>query len=82
MRFWQVDPSVKLSSNLSQDYEAVGYVLEGQAELYVDSKVITLMPGDAWIIPAGAVYTYRVLKPFKAVEVVHPPRYSHRHSFA
>ena len=48
-------------------------MIEGKAELHVDSKVIMLTPGDAWVIPTGASHTYRILKPFTAVEITYPP---------
>ncbi|MBE9068353.1 cupin domain-containing protein [Leptolyngbya cf. ectocarpi LEGE 11479] len=76
MWFWQAfpDPSAEESrSYISQDYEVTGYVIEGEAELHVDGKVITLTPGDSWVVPTGALHSYLILEPLTAIRTSHPP---------
>jgi len=40
-------------------------------------QVVTLEPGDSWTVPKGAAHTYKILEPFTAVEVTHPPAHVH-----
>jgi quercetin dioxygenase-like cupin family protein len=35
--------------------------------------MILLEPGDSWLVPKGAVHTYKILEPFTAVEATSPP---------
>jgi quercetin dioxygenase-like cupin family protein len=48
-----------------------GYVLEGEADLIVESKTQHLKPGDSYSIPAGAVHDVKVSgdKPFKVLGI-------------
>ncbi|MGD1856838.1 MAG: cupin domain-containing protein [Leptolyngbyaceae cyanobacterium] len=71
---WQAVPDhTNVDSYVSQDYEVMGYVISGQAELYVDGKVIPLKPGDSWVVPTGAPHAYRIVEPLTAIKVSHPP---------
>lgn len=72
MWFWQAMPTDKANAYVSQDYEVMGYVISGRAELHVDGKVITLEPGDSWVVPTGALHSYQILEPFTAVKTSHP----------
>jgi quercetin dioxygenase-like cupin family protein len=56
-----------------RDYETVGYVLCGQAELTIEGQTVMLEPGDSWLVPAGAEHAYRILSEFTAVEATAPP---------
>lgn len=58
---------------ISQDYDVTGYVIEGQAKLHVDGKVIALNPGDSWVVPTGALHSYQILEPLTAIRTSHPP---------
>jgi len=49
-------------------YEVVGYVIAGRAELEIAGQTVPLEPGDAWVVPAGAEHTCRILETFTAVE--------------
>lgn len=73
MWFWQAMPTDEIETCVSQDYEVMGYVISGQAELHVDGKVIPLEPGDSWVVPTGALHSYQILKPLTAVKTSHPP---------
>src|SRR3954447_2539454 len=46
----------------ARDYETVGYVLEGRAELRLEGQLVVLAPGDSWVVPRGSSHEYRVLK--------------------
>ena len=48
-----------------------GYVLEGEADLIVESKTQHLKPGDSYSIPASAVHDVKVSgdKPFKVLGI-------------
>jgi quercetin dioxygenase-like cupin family protein len=73
MRLWENEQPGEPKPEVARDYETVGYVLEGRAELHLEGAVIQLAPGDSWTVPRGATHTYRVLEPFTAVEATSPP---------
>lgn len=77
MRLWQDEPPGESKPAHTRDYETVGYVLRGRAELHSEGQVVTLAPGDSWVVPAGAKHTYKILEPFTAVEATHPPAHAH-----
>jgi quercetin dioxygenase-like cupin family protein len=57
----------------AREYETVGYVLAGRAELHLEGEVVELATGDSWTVPRGATHTYKMLEPFTAVEATSPP---------
>ena|SRR5947207_12045611 len=69
--------SRKRSPATRRNYETVGYVLSGQAELVVEGQTVMLEPGDSWLMPAGAEHAYRILTEFTAVEATSPPAQVH-----
>jgi len=76
LRLWRNErPQEK--SPARRDYETVGYVISGRAELDVEGQTIKLEPGDSWLVPAGAEHTYRILEAFTAVEATAPPAQVH-----
>lgn len=73
LRLWQeAGPSDGMGTH-SRDYETVGYVVSGRAELTVEGQTVTLEPGDSWVVPAGSGHDYRILETFTAVEATSPP---------
>ena len=76
MRLWR-NEAPQTDRPRSRDYETVGYVLSGKAELTVEGQSITLAPGDSWLVPAHAEHAYRVIEPFTAVEATAPPAQVH-----
>ena len=60
-----------------RDYETVGYVIKGRAELHLEGQVLLLNAGDSWLVPRGASHTYKILEPFTAVEATSPPASVH-----
>lgn len=77
MRLWESEQPGEAKPPSRRDYETVGYVIEGRAELHLEGQTILLEPGDSWVVPRGASHTYRILEAFTAVEATHPPAEMH-----
>jgi quercetin dioxygenase-like cupin family protein len=77
MRLWRDEPPQSDKPAVRRDYETVGYVIAGRAELTLEGQLLRLEPGDSWLVPAGAEHTYRILEPFTAVEATAPPAQVH-----
>ena len=73
MRLWENEPPGAPKPVTRRDYETVGYVLAGRAELHVEEQLLKLEPGDSWVVPRGAAHTYTILEPFTAIEATAPP---------
>ena len=54
--------------------EQAGYCLDGAYVLTIDDEEHRIGAGDTYVIPAGAVHSYRILSDAHAVEVFCPPR--------
>lgn len=77
MRMWDRKEPVDSKEETTRDYETVGYVVEGEAELYLEDQKLVLRPGDSWVVPKGARHRYRILEPFTAIEATSPPASAH-----
>jgi len=77
MRLWDNVPPGEPKPHARRDYETVGYVIAGRAELHLEGQRVLLEPGDSWVIPKGASHTYKILEPFTAVEATSPPAEAH-----
>lgn len=77
MRLWQESPADKPDPASRRDYETVGYVIAGRAELEIEGQSIILEAGDSWLVPAGAEHRYRITDAFTAVEATAPPAQVH-----
>lgn len=77
MRLWDHEPPTEVKPETERDYETVGYVIQGRAELHFSGQVVLLEPGDSWVIPKGGRHTYKILEPFTAVEATSPPAAVH-----
>ena len=77
MRLWEREPTNEVTDTSQRDYEIVGYVLEGRAELELEGQKLILEPGDCWVVPKGARHSYSVLEPFTAIEATSPPARVH-----
>ena len=76
MRLWtEEEPGTHPES--VRDYEVVGYVLVGRAELHLEGQVVRLDVGDSYVVPRGARHHYRILESFTAVEATSPPAHVH-----
>lgn len=72
MRLWEAEPGGD-RPEVSRDYETVGYVIDGRAELHLEGQVVILERGHSWVVPKGSSHTYVVTEAFTAVEATHPP---------
>jgi len=77
MRLWENEQPDDAKPESSRDYETVGYVISGRAELHLEGQMVLLEPGDSWTVPKGASHTYRILEALTAVEATHPPAQVH-----
>lgn len=77
MRLWEKESPQAEKEETVRDYETVGYVIRGRAELEIEDQKIKLEPGDCWVVPKGARHRYHILEPFTAVEATSPPAHVH-----
>ena len=73
MRLWQNEQPGEPKPKQAREYETVGYVISGKAELHLEEQVIKLESGDSWLVPQGANHTYKITESFTAVEATSPP---------
>lgn len=77
MRLWEDEPAGELKAETVRDYETVGYVLKGRAQLHLEGQLLDLSEGDSWTVPKGAKHAYRIIEPFSAIEATSPPAHVH-----
>lgn len=77
MRLWESAPPGESKPATARDYETVGYVISGRAELHIEGQMVLLEPGDSWVVPKGSMHAYKILEPFTAVEATSPPAQVH-----
>lgn len=77
MRLWENEQPGEAKPEVRRDYETVGYVIAGRAELHLEGQMVILEPGNSWVVPQGASHTYRILEAFTAVEATSPPAQVH-----
>jgi quercetin dioxygenase-like cupin family protein len=77
MRLWDGEQPGEAKPATRRDYETVGYVLAGRAELQLEGQTVLLEQGDSWTVPKGAAHSYKVLEAFTAVEATCPPAHAH-----
>ncbi|MCC3158819.1 cupin domain-containing protein [Hymenobacter sp. 15J16-1T3B] len=78
MRLWENEQPSDQKEAVSRDYETVGFVISGRAELHLEGQMVLLEPGNSWVVPKGARHSYRVLEAFTAVEATTPPAHAHQ----
>lgn len=77
MRLWDRTAAGNDGAPVRREYETVGYVISGRAELILEGQTVILQPGSSWIVPKGAEHAYRIQDTFTAVEATHPPAEMH-----
>ena len=77
MRMWRDEEPQADKRTATREYETVGYVVAGRAELTLEGQTLRLEPGDSWVVPAGAEHSYAILESFTAVEATAPPAQVH-----
>ena len=76
MRLWREEPG-QASPQTTRDYETVGFVIQGRAELESEGQHVVLAAGDSWVVPKGATHRYQIVESFVAVEATSPPAEVH-----
>lgn len=76
MRLWEDEPLGETPVT-ERDYEVVGYVVAGRAELHIEDQVVRLAPGDSYVVPRGARHHYRITERLTTVEATSPPAEVH-----
>lgn len=77
MRKWDAVEPGEAKPPRTREYETVGYVLSGRAELHCEGQSVLLSAGDSWVVPKGSEHTYRILETFTAIEATTPPAHAH-----
>lgn len=77
MRLWENEEPGDAKEPAKREYETVGYVIKGRAELQSEGQTVLLEKGDSWVVPPGASHTYKILETFTAVEATYPPAHVH-----
>ncbi len=77
MRLWENERPGEPKPAVSRDYETVGYVISGKAELEIEGQKVLLEPGNSYVVPKGASHSYHILENFTAVEATTPPAQVH-----
>ncbi|MCU0550735.1 MAG: cupin domain-containing protein [Leptolyngbya sp. Prado105] len=77
MRLWENEQPADAKPATQRDYETVGYVLQGKAELHLAGQVLVLKSGDSWVVPMGTPHSYKILESFSAIEATSPPAQVH-----
>ncbi len=78
MRLWEnEEPTSEPKPPATREYETVGYVIKGKAELHIEGQMILLEPGNSWVVPKDSSHTYKILESFTAVEATSPPAQVH-----
>ena len=77
MRLWEDEQPNEPKPAATREYETVGYVIKGKAELHIEGQMILLEAGDSWMVPKGSSHTYKIVEPFTAVEATSPPSQVH-----
>jgi quercetin dioxygenase-like cupin family protein len=77
MRLWESEKADKDQTDTKREYETVGFVIKGKAELHLEGQMVILNAGDSWVVPIGAGHHYKILEEFSAVEATSPPAELH-----
>ena len=77
MRLWEDEQPDEAKEHAKRDYETVGYVIKGRAELHLEGQMVLLEKGDSWVVPQGSSHTYKILETFTAIEATYPPAHVH-----
>ncbi|MBD2298886.1 cupin domain-containing protein [Nostoc sp. FACHB-190] len=77
MRLWENEQPGEDKPPTAREYETVGYVINGRAELHIEGQMILLESGSSWVVPKGSHHTYKILESFTAVEATSPPAQVH-----
>ena len=77
MRLWENEEPTGAKPETARDYETVGFVIDGKAELHLEGQLILLEKGDSWVVPKGVGHAYKIVDTFTAIEATSPPAEVH-----
>ncbi|HXI14241.1 MAG TPA: cupin domain-containing protein [Thermoanaerobaculia bacterium] len=77
MRLWEGEAPSDAKKSHSNEYETVGFVIKGKAELHLEGQMVILETGDSYLVPKGSKHRYVILETFTAVEATSPPAEVH-----
>jgi len=77
MRLWEDQGPGNPKPEARREYETVGYVIKGRAELHIEWQMVLLEPGDSCVLLPGSSHTYKILESFTAIEATRPPAHAH-----
>jgi quercetin dioxygenase-like cupin family protein len=77
MRLWENEEPTDDKEKRKREYETVGYVIKGKAELILEGQKLILEKGDSYVVPKDAEHTYKILETFSAIEATSPPAHAH-----
>jgi quercetin dioxygenase-like cupin family protein len=77
MRLWENEKPNEGKPETARDYETVGFVIDGKAELHLGGQLLVLEKGDSWVVPKGVQHTYKIVEDFTAIEATSPPAQVH-----
>lgn len=77
MRLWENQEPNDDKKIRTRDYETVGYVISGKAELEIEGQTVILQKGDSWVVPKDAKHIYKIIESFTAIEATSPPAQAH-----
>lgn len=72
MRLWEHEKPADVKAETTRDYETVGFVIDGKAELHLQGQLVLLEKGDSWVVPKGVRHTYKIVETFTAIEATSP----------
>ena len=76
LRLWDLHPGLIESAMVRNDFETVGYVIQGRAELeFEPGGKLQLQAGDSWHVPEGLLHRYCILEHFSAIEATAPSQH-------
>ena len=74
MRLWRDEEPTQDKPLAKHEYEVVGYVLSGRAELEIEGRTVRLEPGDSWWSPQGPSTPTAFWRSLRQSKQQHPPR--------
>ena len=77
MRLWEDEEAGATKTETEREYETVGFVIRGKAELMLEDQKLILQAGDSWLVPKHSRHSYKILERFTAVEATSPPAQMH-----
>lgn len=69
LRLWD-ETDVHGKTEVSREYECVGYVLDGTATLHLNGQKQELKQGVSYLVPANTKHSYDITGHFRCIEAI------------